>query len=92
MRGMKTGIRGKVALAIFWAARAWGLVSRERVGEGWDSSAHWAMERESEMTLPSGRMAVGTVYTFWPVGERVGGAEIDFRVDSMAWCSSHLVS
>jgi hypothetical protein len=58
---MKTAIRGKVASAIFCAARAWGVVSRWREGEGWVSSAHWAMERESERIVPEGRVMVGTV-------------------------------
>lgn len=76
MRGMKTGIRGKVAVAILWAARAWGVVSRERVGVGWFCSAHRAMVRESEMASLVGRRIVGTVKDFWPFGERVGGAEL----------------
>lgn len=61
MRGMKTGIRGKVAAAIFWAARAWGVVSRRRVGVGCVVSAQRAMERESEMAVLVGRRIVGTV-------------------------------
>lgn len=61
MRGMKTGIRGKVAVAIFWAARACGVVSKWREGEGWVCSAQVAMERESEMAVLSGRRIVGTV-------------------------------
>lgn len=76
MRGMKTGIRGKVAVAIFWAARAWGVVSMERDGEGWCVSAHWAMARESERAVLVGRRIVGTVQVGWLVGERVGGAEL----------------
>ena len=61
MRGMKTGIRGRVAVAIFWAARAWGVLGRERVGVGWVFSAHSAMVRESERAVPVGRRIVGTV-------------------------------
>lgn len=59
---MKTAIRGNVASAIFCAARAWGEVERWRKGEGWEVSAHWAMERESERVVPEGRVMVGTVY------------------------------
>jgi hypothetical protein len=58
---MNTGIRGKVAAAIVWAARACGALSRSREGEGWSCSACWAIVRESEMTSPEGRMIVGTV-------------------------------
>jgi hypothetical protein len=58
---MKTGIRGKVAVAIFWAARACGVWSRSRDGEGWWVSAQVAMERESEIAVPEGRRIVGTV-------------------------------
>lgn len=61
MRGMKTGIRGEVAAAVFWTARGWGEVVRWREGVGVSDSAHWAMERESEITWPEGRMVVGTV-------------------------------
>jgi hypothetical protein len=58
---MKTGIRGKVAVAILWAARACGVVERRREGVGEWVSAQVAMERESEMAVPEGRRIVGTV-------------------------------
>lgn len=61
MRGMNTGIRGRVAVAIFWAARACGVWSRRREGVGEWVSAQVAMERESEIARPEGRRIVGTV-------------------------------
>ena len=54
--------------------------SKERGGEGWVVSAHWAMARESEIaSLVVGRRIVGTVWDFWPFGPTVGGAEL-------RWC------